>query len=139
MQVSSAAVMYLCLNNAYAGAKKIEEIMLMMDPIDEADSNTKDQALSNTQKKAPRQEERLLDEIAIEDEVDKKNQKADAGVLILQGQNDGTRCTGVKCVGEDACKNVVIADIACGSCLGVRSCYGLTGTMTVGEGLLCRL
>ena len=139
MQVSRAAATYLLINNAYAGAKTIKQIMSMMDPIDETDSNTKDQALSNTLKKAPRQEERLLDEIAIEDKDDKKNQKADAGVLILQGQDDGTRCTyldgtiGVKCVGEYACTNVVTADIACGSCWGYRSCYGLTGTTTVGE------
>jgi hypothetical protein len=134
MQVSRAAATYLLINNAYAGAKTIKQIMLIMDPIDET---AEDQALSNTRKKALRQEERLLDEIAIEDKVDKKNQMADAGVLILQGQDDGIRCTyldgttGVKCVGENACKNVVIADIPCGSCLGVRSCYGLTGT--VGE------
>ncbi len=136
MQVSRATATYLLINTAYAGAKTIKQIMLMMDPNDET---AEDQALSNTRKKALRQEERLLDEIAIEDKDDKKNQKADAGVLILQGQDDGTRCTyldgttGVKCVGENACKNVVIADIPCGSCLGRRSCYGLTGTTTVGE------
>ena len=103
MQVSRAAATYLLINNAYAGAKTIKQIMLMMEPIDET---AEDQALSNTRKKALRQEERLLDEIAIKEKVDKKNQMADAGVLILQGQDDGIRCTyldgttGVKCVGD---------------------------------------
>ena len=103
------------------------------------DSNTKiHTSLSRRLKKAQRQEGRLLDEIA-EDKVDKKNEKADAGVLILQGQDGGTRCEyldgspGVKCVGVDACKGVTIAQIACGSCLGPRSCEGLAGTTTVAE------
>jgi len=77
------------------------------------DSNNKIHALSRTLKKAQRQEGRLLEEIA-KDMVDKKNEKADAGVLILQGQDDGTRCVyldgspGVKCIGADACKGVTI-------------------------------
>jgi len=112
MQVSSAAMMlYLLYNNASLDAQSVTEILSMMAEME--DSNNKIHALSRTLKKAQRQEGRLLEEIA-KDMVDKKNEKADAGVLILQGQDDGTRCVyldgspGVKCIGADACKGVTI-------------------------------
>ena len=108
--------------------------------------DTKIHASSRTLKKAQRQEGRLLDKIT-EDKVDKKNKKADAGVLAQVGipcvYSDGTQ--GIKCDGSNACKtyygyggygggliDIEIDRIECGSCIGDKSCFGLSSTY-VGE------
>jgi len=108
--------------------------------------DTKIHASSRTLKKAQRQEGRLLDKIT-EDKVDKKNEKADAGVLAQVGipcvYSDGTQ--GIKCDGSNACKtyygyggygggliDIEIDRIECGSCIGDKSCFGLSSTY-VGE------
>ena len=142
MQVSSAAIMlFLLHNNASSNAESVSEILSMMAETED----TKIHATSRTLKKAQRQEGRLLDEIT-EDKVDKKNEKADAGVLAQVGipcvYSDGTQ--GIKCDGINACKTLVfnyggsflgdieIDRIECGSCIGEYSCYGLSNT-DVGE------
>ena len=147
MQVSHTAMMlFLLHNNASSNAASVTEILSTM--AEKEDSNNKIHELSRTLKKAQLQEERSLDEIA-EDKVDKKNEKADAdtGVLAQVGTpcvySNGTQ--GIKCVGEGACTRRVcsgyyycydepvdIDRIACGSCIGDESCYGLYNT-DVGE------
>ena len=139
MQVSHTAMMlFLLHNNASSAAMSVTEILSTMAEME--DSNNKIHVLGRTLKKAQLQEGRLLDEIA-EDKVDKKNEKADAdtGVLAQVGTpcvySNGTQ--GIKCVGSYACKDTGFIDIeidriACGSCIGDYSCYGLSNT-DVGE------
>jgi hypothetical protein len=135
MQVSHTAMtLFLLHNNASSAAKSVTEILLTMAEME--DSNFNNHALSRTLTKAQRQEERSLDEIT-EDKVDEKA-NADAGVLAQVGipceYSDGTQ--GVKCVGANACTSdngpVDTGRIACGSCIGLYSCYGLSNT-DVGE------
>ena len=111
MQVVSrtALMLFLVHNNASSAAMSVTEILSTMAEME--DSNTKIHAsLSRRLKKAQRQEGRLLDKIA-EDKVDKKKEKADAGVLAQVGvgiscvYSDGTQ--GYKCVGVGACSVVM--------------------------------
>jgi hypothetical protein len=137
MKISKAAVMgFVATHNVpRAGAKFVPEILSTMDEKEDSNSN-KNHALSHTLKKRHQERHLLLDEI-VEDKVDEKT-TADTGILISQGQDDGTPCKyldgspGVKCVGVNACKGVTIAEIGCGGCLGTKSCYN-AGTATIGE------
>jgi hypothetical protein len=137
MKISNAAVMgFVATHNVpRADAKFVPEILSTMAEMEDSKNHA-------FLKKAQRQEGRLLDEIA-EEKVDKKNEKADAGVLAQVGvgiscvYSDGTQ--GYKCVGVGACvsddevqRPVDIDRIACGSCIGFYSCYELSNT-TVGE------